>query len=394
MAFLTPSLSRQAGGIFEIQRCLAQHLHAHADLSVEAFGASDEDFQLDSPLWSPVPTHAFPFSGPRQFRWSPPLARAFGDCTADVAHLHALWMHTSIIIEKWARRRQRPFVISLNGMLEPWALQNARWKKRLSNLLYEHRSLRRAACIHVCSDNELASARAFGLENPICIIPNGVVLPNGVQVSARPTAAGSQQDGPAATKTLLYLGRLHPKKGLMNLLASWGALSRKAPSPAEDWSLTIAGWDQGAHEQELKARAVELGIGRQVDFPGPLFGDDKAAALSSADAFVLPSFSEGLPMAVLEAWSYGKPVLMTPGCNLPEGISAGAAVEARPDEASLTEGLTVLLSATDEQRAAMGSQGLALVQRQFAWGAVADQMHAVYRWLVGGGSPPACVVQS
>jgi poly(glycerol-phosphate) alpha-glucosyltransferase len=362
-------------------------------MNVEAFGASDEDFQLDSPLWAPVPTHAFPFAGPRQFRWSPSLARAFGECTADVGHLHALWMHTSIIIERWARQRRRPYVISLNGMLEPWALQNARWKKRLSSLLYERRCLRRAACIHVCSENELASARAFGLANPICIIPNGVVIPNSVHAPAPLNGDGPRRNLPAGKKKLLYLGRLHPKKGLMNLLSSWAALSRKAPSPTEEWSLVIAGWDQGGHEQELKARAAELGIDHRASFPGPLFGDEKSAAFASADAFVLPSFSEGLPMAVLEAWSYGKPVLMTPGCNLPEGVAAGAAIEARPDVASLTEGLATLLSAPDGEHTEMGKQGLRLVQRKFTWSAVADEIHAVYRWLVGGGSPPACVVK-
>jgi poly(glycerol-phosphate) alpha-glucosyltransferase len=373
---------------------LAQRLHSHEDLSVEAFGTRDKHFQVDSALWSPVQTHAFSFYGPRQFRWSPPLARAFGRCRADVAHLHALWMHTSIIIERWARRRQRPYLISLHGMLEPWAVRHGQWRKRLSNLLYERRCLRRAACIHVGTENEFASARAFGLENPICIIPNGVLIPNGMQPVARQPLRSSQLDWAAAKKTLLYLGRLHPKKGLMNLLESWSSLRRESASSTDDWSLVIAGWDQGGHEQQLKKRAAELAIDRQVSFPGPLFGDDKAAALSAAHAIVLPSFSEGLPMAVLEAWSYGKPVLLTPGCNLSEGVAAGAALEARPDEASLTKGLADLISASDEQRATMGRQGLALVQRKFAWGAVADQMCAVYRWVTGGGSSPACVIQS
>jgi poly(glycerol-phosphate) alpha-glucosyltransferase len=199
---------------------------------------------------------------------------------------------------------------------------------------------------------------------------------------------------PHGKKALLYLGRLHPKKGLMNLLGSWSALGRRAPAAMDEWSLIIAGWDQGGHERELKSRAKELGIDRHVVFAGPLFEEAKAGALQRADGFVLPSFSEGLPMAVLEAWSYGKPVLMTPACNLGEGVTAGAAIEVEPDENSLTEGLGALLSATDEQRADMGRRGLELVKRKFTWPQVAAEMHAVYRWLAGGGSPPACVVKS
>jgi glycosyltransferase involved in cell wall biosynthesis len=386
VAFLSPSLSREAGGIFEIERHLAQHLAALPATKVDVYGARDRFFTEDAALWPPVNVHVTPYIGPQQFRWSPRLRELFGNCPADVAHLHAIWMHTSVIIRRWSRRHRRPYLTSLNGMLEPWALRNARWKKSVCGVLYEHACLAKAACIHVCSENELASARGFGLKNPIAVIPNGVVLPPAVN---RPTAdARLSANG---RSVLLYLGRIHPKKGLVNLLRAWACLRGRSFGPLNDWSLSIAGWDQGGHQAELQSLAVQLGIGDDVRFVGPQFGDGKVAALQSADAFVLPSFSEGLPMAVLEAWSYCKPVLMTPQCNLAEGFEAGAAVSAEPTTSGLAEGLAQVMSATREQRTGMGSLGRKLVEAKYAWPKVAQDMRMVYDWVIGGGSPPACI---
>jgi poly(glycerol-phosphate) alpha-glucosyltransferase len=386
IAFLAPSLSRQGGGIFEIQRCLAQHLQRLPGVQVEAYGTVDTDLQYDKASWGPIPVHAFPFYGPKQFRWSPSLASAFGRSTSDVGHLHALWMHTSLIIRNWAHRRAKPVMVSAHGMLEPWALQNARWKKAFSAALYERRSLADAACIHVGSANELRSTRAFGLKNPVCIVPNGVILPD-----AHIPATDVSDSGRHAKKSLLYLGRLHPKKGLMNLLEAWRTISLEPARPTRGWTLSIAGWDQGGHEAELKRSAAELGIVGDVEFPGPLFGSAKISALSRASAFVLPSHSEGLPMAVLEAWSYAKPVLMTPQCNLAEGEQVGAALLAHPTSESLAEGLRALFEATDIERTTMGRRGFELVRHKYTWNAVASEMCEVYRWLVRGGPRPSCV---
>jgi poly(glycerol-phosphate) alpha-glucosyltransferase len=388
VAFLTPSVSRKAGGIFEIERRLAQSLAEHEGVDVEVFALRDEHTQDDAPLWNSTPMHAFSPKGPRQFGWSPDLRTAFMKQSADVGHLHVLWMYTSILMREWSRRVRKPYVTTLNGMLEPWALNNARWKKRLSALLYERTCLRHAACIQVNSESELRGAREFGLKNPFCIIPNGVDLPDAASALAAPPWNAAL---PAGKKVLLYLGRLHPKKGLANLLAAWQSLSRRDYAPLRDWSLVIAGWDQSGHGDSLKSQAEQLGVAGDIHFAGPLFVDAKTAAYQHADAFVLPSFSEGLPMVVLEAWAAGKPVLMTPECHLPEGFACGAAISTQPEPGSLATGLAKLMDASFQERAAMGQCGLDLVKRKFTWPQVAAEMHAVYGWLIGGGPPPACV---
>jgi poly(glycerol-phosphate) alpha-glucosyltransferase len=120
-----------------------------------------------------------------------------------------------------------------------------------------------------------------------------------------------------------------------------------------------------------------------VHFAGPRYGPDKAAAFASSDAFILPSFSEGMPNAALEAWAHGLPSLLTPQCNLPEGFEYGAAIAIEPNELAIANGLRRLTAMTDGERRVMGGRGSALVAKRFSWQVVAAELEAVYRWLLG-----------
>lgn len=228
--------------------------------------------------------------------------------------------------------------------------------------------------------------REFGLKTPICLIPNGIDLPNEI-AKAAPPWDGRVESG---KKVLLFLGRIHPKKGLPILLEAWRKVQPERSS-ATGWMLAIAGWDQGGHEAELRKYVAEHSLEDSVIFLGPLFGEAKQSALSNADAFVLPSHSEGLPMTVLEAWANHLPVLMTPACNLPVGFDTDAALRITPEPVEIAEGLKVLFDMTDNQRKEMGERGRILVADHFTWEKVAGQLHAVYTWVLGGGTPPECV---
>ena len=255
-------------------------------------------------------------------------------------------------------------------------------------------------------------------------------------------SAESRNDGKVkeGKKRLLFLGRIHPKKGLAGALRAWADIqnSKSKIQNSKQWQFVIAGWDQGGHEAELKALCTELGLriasgttkdtnsheneeaglrlaGRadtadsdnlklnsyklktpspeaedaDVLFFGPAFEEEKKALLRSAEAFVLPSFSEGLPMSVLEAWSYGLPVVMTPECNLPEGFAKQAALEIRSGEGSFQgsdfsfqHGLRALLEMSGAERGSMGMRGRRLVEDRFTWPKVAEQMKEVYESLL------------
>jgi poly(glycerol-phosphate) alpha-glucosyltransferase len=205
---------------------------------------------------------------------------------------------------------------------------------------------------------------------------------------------------------MLFMGRLHPKKGMLNGIRAWAA--RREGAKRGGWRLVVAGWDQVGHEGELKRLATERGLTwaevpagelvrggvpgeAEVVFAGSAYGEEKDRLLRRASAFMLPSFSEGLPMAVLEAWAYRLPVLMTDYCNLPEGFAAGAAVRTGTAVEEIAAGLGEFFGATGGWLEGVGAKGRALVEGSFTWSACAEQMGEVYRWQLGAGPKPSCV---
>lgn len=391
-AFVTDRISRHAGGLFDACGRLAQELKRHGE-EVRAFGVADADGRNDSRQWSPVPVHLAEPKGWRTLAWAPQMAAELADFSPDVVHTHGLWNYPSWLAARWRARSGKPEVIHPHGMLDPWALKNGRWKKDAALALFERAHLEKASCIRALCAPEREAIRALGLKVPVCVIPNGMDLPQ--------AEAGHKAEA-AAEKVLLYLGRLHPKKGLPELLKAWAQLG--ATKANAGWRLVIAGWDQNGHELELKQQAESLSLPWQagdwnaaaaapgsVFFCGPKFGSDKAALYAAASAFILPSVSEGLPMVVLEAWAHAKPVVMTPMCNLPEGVAAGAAMSIQAEASSQAAALGELFGWPEPQRAAMGEAGLQLVRDRFSWQRAAADLAAVNEWLVHGGAAPACV---
>ena len=375
VGFLVSSISRDAGGLFQSVRGLAKAV-ASTNADVRVFGISDEQSALDSEKWRPLSVQTF---RPQLRAWgyANQLVPAMLGADLDVLSVHGLWKYCSVASRRWHQRTGRPYVVHPEGMLESWALRNARWKKRIAALLYENQHLRGAACLRALSEAEALSFRAQGLSNPICLIPNGVDLPD-----LSESNAGS---GPQNRKTLLYLGRLHQKKNVANLIHAWNNTFNSQACKSDTWILAIAGWDQSGYETELKRIAAVPSI----VFLGPQFGLDKSKCYRMCDAVILPSFSEGLPMTVLEAWAYAKPVLMTPECNLPEGFSADAALRIGPGPKEIADGLKTIIEMTDNDRKAIGAHGRQLVATKFSWPRIGEKMRAVCDWLLGGGAPPA-----
>jgi glycosyltransferase involved in cell wall biosynthesis len=391
IGFVVGSVSREAGGLFQSVRGLAKAV-TRASASARVFGISDEQSAIDLRDWQPLSVQTF---RPQLRAWgySNQLLPAMLNADLDILSTHGLWKYCSVASLKWHRRVARPYIVHPHGMLEPWALQNAKWKKRIAALLYENRHLRGAACLRALCEAEAQSIRAYGMRNPICVIPNGVDLPDLSGTPALQTQAFA-----GGRKILLYLGRLHPKKNVANLIRAWKQLLNSHPSARASWVLAIAGWSQSGYERKLKHLAGDLDTAATLElasiaFLGPRFGTERNECYRACDAFIMPSLSEGLPMTVLEAWAQAKPVLMTPECNLPEGFAAGAALQIGTGPEEIAAGLREVIEMSDDDRRAMGNRGRNLAETKFSWPRIGEQMRSVYEWALAGGPLPGVIVK-
>ena len=362
-----------------------------SEYSFRCFGVNDQGFELDRAGWQEIRTSAqtFPHSGPRFLSYSRGLRRSVLDQPLDVLHQHGLWQSPSLVATEWRRRFRKPSIVSPHGMLDRWALEHSAWKKRIAGALYERTNLKNANVVHALCDAEMNSIREYGINKPIAVIPNGVEIPN---LSRDHRTPDFMESIPEGSKVLLYLGRIHPKKGIELAIRALGELSKFGQNPMRDWVLLIAGWNQNDHQSELQQIASECGVAGQCRFIGPQFDAAKTACYRFSDAFILPSYSEGLPMVVLEAWSHGLPVMMTDACNLKCGFDESAAVRVDTNVASIVKGLTQIGAMSANDRKQMGANGRNLVSKSFTWEKVAKDMISVYQWCWGEAEKPDCVV--
>lgn len=382
LSVLTASVSRNAGGLFTSVRKLTQAVEKLGVVcSVSAI--EDEHTAEDLTEWAPLVIRTYSRLGPGFFPISQSMLNAVVESEPDIQHAHGIWQYPSIIDLAAKNKSKVPYVISPRGMLDPWALRNSAWKKKLAGWLFENRHLRGAACIHALCESEAESIRAYGLKNPIAVIPNGIDLPQGTE----PMQPSPLQRAWEGCKVLLFLGRVHPKKGLVPLIQAWDKLSQDR----RDWKLAIAGPDENGHRAEVEALIGKFDLSDSVRVVGPKYRLEKRAWLQHADAYVLPSFSEGFPMAVLEAMAYKLPVLMTPQCNFPEAFAVEAAICSEPTSDQLADGLKKLFTMSAQNRREMAERGYELVKAHYTWPIVAGQMISVYRWLLGRGERPECV---
>ncbi len=299
---------------------------------------------------------------------------------ADVVHVHALWLLSTWIGSFVARLRAKPYVVAPHGMLDPWALGQSRWKKRVSRLLFEDRLLAGAGCIHALCASERDAVRRLGIRAPVAVVPPGV---DPTLVERR---SGDVAGGPPY---VLFLGRLHQKKGIDVLLRAFGTVAPRRP----EWRLVIAGPDEVGIRAELARLAGTLGIERRVDFVGPMQGERKLQLLERAALFALASHSEGLPVAVLEAMALGLPVAISPACNLPEVERVGAGFVGPAAPEAFAGILDRAMGLDSAGRRTIGERGRALVAQRFTTRATAESLHRVYEWLCGRGREPESLAE-
>ena len=270
----------------------------------------------------------------------------------DLIHLHGVWDPLVYAVGALAARLRKPFVLTPHGMLDPWSLAQKRWKKRLALTLGYRHMLNNAAFLHFLNADECALAKHLGLTSPGRIIPNGIFLQEldplpdkGAFRAAHPEFAGA--------KLVLFLSRLHYKKGLDFLADAFAVVARNFT----DAHLIVAGPDDGARAA-FESQIARLGIARRVHLVGPLYANQKLAALRDCDCFCLPSRQEGFSLAITEAMACEAPVVISTECHFPEVREAGAGVVAELNAPAIAAGIETVLG--DPRAAAqMGRAGRA-----------------------------------
>lgn len=384
VALLTTVNSRSAGGLYTSVRYLGLNIYRSGDVNIRLFSFNNQFSDEDRYVYEDMPMVDYNVSRNRilwMFKYSSDLLSKLEEFRPDIIHVQGIWLYNSMAAYRYKKKHpQTKIVIAPRGMLDPWALRNKGWQKKLFGWLYEYDNLKTADCLHALCKSEYDSMRQFGLKNPIAIMPNGYTLLDNLSF-----------DRNHEHKVMLFVGRIHPKKGICELLSAIKKVKDKNPELLDRWEFHIAGWDQNGHIQELIAQSATLGLDEHVKFIGSIYGEKKDEEMRKAHAFVLTSFSEGLPMSVLEAWAYKLPVLMTEYCNIPEGFEARAAIQVDTTPESIKEGLMKMLSMDDAQLEQMGENGYNLVANKFAWWKIAQQSIKMYKWLIREDSKPEFV---
>ena len=280
----------------------------------------------------------------------------------------------------WSLIKGKPYVVTPHGMLEAWIRNRSPNLKRIISSLYQNSFLRRTALFHLLTEKERVDVAEFSSRHGVRIVANCVE-----PFVAPPGRPGWWSDAFEQRDVYLFLGRIHEKKGCMELCAAWDELCAGDPAFRDRFVLVFCGWVDGLHGFEDRVARLQTRHGNAL-FAGPQYGEDKQRSFAASTFFILPSKSEGLPMSVLEAWSAEKPALMTPECNLPVGFQAGAAIEIGTDEKAIREGLRTASRLDAAHRAEMGRAARTLVNERYSVPAVGSGMMALYRDAVESGA--------
>lgn len=370
---VVPAISQEADGITHVVRNLCESLIA-----------SKIDVRLATLDWSPMSVYPdyltrFPLGfGPRKLGNSPQMWRwlqtEVTSGAVDIIHNHGMWMMPNVYAGKACLNSNCRLMYSPHGSMSSWAFGINPLMKGVFWKILQGPAARAAACFHATSESEYTDIRRLGFKQPICIIPCGV---NMLPLQHKP--AGERRQ-------LLYLARIHPIKGVDNLLHAWQKVQNKFP----DWDLVIAGPDIGGYLAEMQVLTEKLQLKRIV-FRGPLFGAAKSQAYRDASLYVLPTHSENFGLTVAEALAAGTPAIVTQGAPWAGLVDHGAGWWVEVGVEPLVRCFEQALSTSPERLAEMGKAGHEWMERDFSWERISSQFMVTYRWLIDGGEPPRWV---
>jgi glycosyltransferase involved in cell wall biosynthesis len=282
----------------------------------------------------------------------------------DIVHDNGTWLPFNHAVANACRKAGVPRVVSPRGSLQPWVMKQHRLKKLLGWFFYQETDLKNAQALITTAEIEAEQMRLLGYEGPIRVVPNGV---------DEPSCYSRKVTDPAAKKIALFLARIHPKKGLGDLIEAWTALK------PTDWILYVAGPDDEGIARQLSRRVASVEDMRDaIRFLGPVYGEEREALYREASLYVLPTYSENFGVSVAEAMMMGTPVLTTTETPWDLLRTEGLGWICEPGAKSLREALKQPLSLDAKTLAAIGEKGREHIHGRYSWNAIAFIIEQVY----------------
>ena len=292
-----------------------------------------------------------------------------------ILHLHGIWdLLGNLLLLKY-KCSKKLVIVSPHGMLDPYSLSTKRFKKKVALFLYQRRNLNNCDVIHSTSDKESQNIRKLGFVRPIAMIPIGI------NTNDYPLKKFQNKE----QKKVLFLSRIHPKKGLDILIDLWASLDANTLS---NWCLEIAGLGEQSYLAELMAKVKKYDLQANIKFIGEVSGQKKVDTFHSADIFILPSLGENFGIVVLEALSCGLPVITT--TSTPWEIlgehKLGRCVDHEFEE--IRGALIEMMAMTDTEFINLSVRCRDFVEKYYNHKIFARNMNHLYQWLEVGGDKP------
>ncbi|MGC6427505.1 MAG: glycosyltransferase [Akkermansiaceae bacterium] len=302
------------------------------------------------------------------------LKEKISEFSPDYVHFHGAYVPGNSAGARVARNLEIPYVVTPHGNINQDVLNRRAWLKRPYRRFFELPMLQGARFIHAIADRE--NIRSYGVTRPIEEARNGIDLPD--ENAASPGREGLRRFGiPEGKRVALYLGRLdREQKGLDVVVEAFWMARKNNP----DLHLVLAGVNWKDDERLLREQIDRLGISEEVTFTGAIYGEEKAELLRDCDLFVHPSrWEAGVPFSVLEAMSYGKPVVVTEEVDREALLAESEAVQVVEGSApDVAEGIRVLLEKVAGDASSVSSEARGLCEQHFSWRASAELLTQAY----------------
>ena len=318
----------------------------------------------------------------REGHWREDVAAVLDAVKPDIVHQHAMWCLPLHVDDVECRKRGIPYIIAPRGSLEPWSLQQAKLKKRLARWLYQDRDLKLAAALHATAESEAEQFRRLGFKNKIIVSPNGVNVPE-MEMFECSNVRNVRMGG---SRRALFVSRMHPKKGVLELVEAWARVFKKEKGKGESekvWTCelvyTMNSEEERAYEQKVKQRVHELGMDDRFVFTGALDDAKKWEAYGRAELFVLPTYSENFGIVVAEALWAGVPVITTKGAPWKDLEEHKCGWWVEPTVDAFAGALREATSMDLPDLRTRGELGHRLIELKYSWSAVTKAMLDGYR---------------